>query len=129
MIYNSYKNTIETSLTSKKCHLAKFYKVDTWGWTLLFTGEASLSGGFSFEIHEIPVQIQNRLNTSLNQTKCWKGYLRKYMIKRWVNFQGNIWSIFWKRTYFIKNILASNQKPKKLFASRNLSIEEKISVL
>ena len=40
-IYIFRKNTIETSLTSKKCRLAKFYKVDASSQMSLFKGVAS----------------------------------------------------------------------------------------
>ena len=39
LISISHENTIVTSLTAKKCHLAKFCKVDTWSQAPLFTGE------------------------------------------------------------------------------------------
>ena len=38
-----HENTIETSLTSKKCCVAKFCKVDAWSPALFFTGETSFS--------------------------------------------------------------------------------------
>ena len=54
----SHENTIKTSLTSTKCHLAKFCKVDARSKALLFTGETSFSGQFFFMIPEIPTQIK-----------------------------------------------------------------------
>ena len=54
----SHENTIEGSLTSKKCRLAKFCKVDAWSQALLFTGETSFSSRFFFNIPEISSQIQ-----------------------------------------------------------------------
>ena len=54
----SHENTIETSLTSKKCRLAKFCKVDAWSQVLLFTGETSFSSQFFLNIPTISAQIQ-----------------------------------------------------------------------
>ena len=58
LISISHENTIETSLTSKKCRLAKFCKVDAWSKALLFTGETSFSSRFFFNIPETSTQIQ-----------------------------------------------------------------------
>ena len=54
----SHENTIETSLTSKKCHPAKFCKVDAWSKALLFTGETGFPSRFFFNIAETSAQIQ-----------------------------------------------------------------------
>ena len=62
----SHENTIEGSLTSKKCRPAKFCKVDAWSQALLFTGETSFSSRFFFNIPEISSQIQK---TTKHQSK------------------------------------------------------------
>ena len=54
----SHKNTIETSLRSKKCRLAKFCKVDARSQAVLFTRETNFSGRFFFNVPEIFAQIQ-----------------------------------------------------------------------
>ena len=48
LISISHENTIVTSLTATKCHLAKFCKVDAWSQALLFTGEVFLVQFVSF---------------------------------------------------------------------------------
>ena len=58
LISISHENTVETLLTSKKCRLAKFCKVDAWSKALLFTGETSFSSQFFFNIPETSTQIQ-----------------------------------------------------------------------
>ena len=63
LISISHENTIETSLSLKKCHLAKFCKIDAWSQALLFTGETSFFSRFFFNIPEISAQIQK-------PTKC-----------------------------------------------------------
>ena len=54
----SHENTTETSLTSKKCCLAKFCKVDSQSQALLFTGEASYSSRFFSNTPKISAQIE-----------------------------------------------------------------------
>ena len=58
LISISHEDTIETSLTSKKCRLANFCKVDAWSKALLFTGETRFSSRFFFNIPETSTQIQ-----------------------------------------------------------------------
>ena len=58
LISISHENTTETSLTSKKCRLAKFCKVDARRNVLLFTGEQSFSSRFFFNIPVISAKIQ-----------------------------------------------------------------------
>ena len=58
LISSSRENTIETSLTSKKCCLAKFCKVDAWSQALLFTGGTNFSSWFFFNIPEISAKIK-----------------------------------------------------------------------
>ena len=54
----SHENTIEPSLRSEKCRLAKFCKVDAWSQALFFTGETRFSRRFFLNIPEISAQIQ-----------------------------------------------------------------------
>ena len=61
----SDENTIETPLTSKKCHLEKFCKVDAWSQALHFMGETSFSIRFFSTFPRFPQKSKNRLNTSL----------------------------------------------------------------
>ena len=58
LISISRENTTETSLTSKKCRLAIFCKLDAWRNVLLFTGEPSFWSRFFFNIREISAKIQ-----------------------------------------------------------------------
>ena len=48
LISVSHGNTIETSLRSKKCHLAKFCKLDACSQGLLFTIKTNFSSLFFF---------------------------------------------------------------------------------
>ena len=79
----SHENTIETSLTSKKCHLAKFCKLDTWSRALLFPGETSFSSRFFFNIPEISAQIQK-------PTKYWSNLRAKCDVNRKGNVQEKV---------------------------------------
>ena len=53
----SHENTIETSLMSKGCCLAKFGKVD-------FMGETGFFSWFFFNISKISTKLKDQLNTS-----------------------------------------------------------------
>ena len=54
----SLEITIETPLTSKECRLAKFCKVDASSQALQFTGEASFSSRFFFNIPKISANVK-----------------------------------------------------------------------
>ena len=70
LIYIFRENRYQaTSLTSKKCRLAKFCKVDAWSQALLFTGETSFSSRFSLTFPRFPRKLKNRLNTSLKSNR------------------------------------------------------------
>ena len=58
LISISHGNTIETSLTSRKCRLAKFCKLDAWSQGILFTEKEIFLVDFSL-IPEIFAHIQN----------------------------------------------------------------------
>ena len=60
---------METSLTSKKCCVAKFCKVDAWSLALRFTGETSFSNRFFFNIPKILHKSKNLQNTSLPEAE------------------------------------------------------------
>ena len=54
----SHEIALETPLTSKKCRQAKFCLIDAWSKALFFTGEASFSSRFFFNISEISTNIK-----------------------------------------------------------------------
>ena len=61
----SHENIIETSLTSKNCHLAKFCKVMRKVRRFISREKQAFLGDFSLAFPRFPQISKNRLNTSL----------------------------------------------------------------